>query len=61
MVAPWMGSKVDEMSGRGYLFLMADLIQAPIVNTGPQALILLLYKEKPGSYRGGGWSDDPCF
>ena len=37
-----------------------DLIQAPIVNAGPQALILLLYEERRGSYRGRVWSDDPC-
>ena len=36
-----------------------DLIQALIVNAGPQAFILLLHEEKPSSYRGRRWSDDP--
>jgi len=38
----------------------SDLIQALILNTGPQALIILLHEEKPGSYRGRGGSDEPC-
>jgi len=53
-----MGSKAEEISGRGYLFFFGDLIEYMKINTGSESLILFINKETPSPNRGGVRAND---